>query len=606
MASDGTVKIDTDLDSSGLKSGLSGMGATLSKVGGFAASGFAAITTGVAATSAALGAAAGIGMNYNATMEDYFANFETMLGSAEGATNLVSQLKTMGASTPFEMTDLADASKTLLAFGEDTDSLMGDLQMLGDISLGNSEKFSSLSLVFGQVQSQGKLMGSDLLQMINSGFNPLQVISEQTGESMASLKEKMADGQISFEMVSEAMKTATSEGGQFYGAMEKSSQTFNGMVSTLKDNTMSLVGEVAAPLSEMATTTLIPAALDAINGLTEAFQTGGTDGLIAAGGKILGDIVGGIATAMPGIVTMAINLISSIASSLSAQGPALWSAGSQILTTIASAIVSAIPGLTTTALNIIMMLVSGLANNMPSIANTGIDILLELIGGISDKLPELIPMVFSIITSIIKAIWDHMPEILTAGADLLVNLIQGLLNSIPILWAMLPEVIDAIINFFEETDWGEIGKNIMNGIGKGLINAVSSTVKAAKEAVGSVVDGVKNFLGIHSPSTVMRDLIGKNMMAGISVGVNDEAPSMINDVKRNVARLVSGVQAEVNRIGARIGIGSTTGAASKTTEETDKIDYEKLGSAVTKSFVSAGIGISLNGREFGRVIADLD
>jgi len=242
-------------------------------------------------------AVVGMGMKYNAEMEQYKAGFETMLGSAELADKTISDLKSFAEKTPFELTDLANASTTLLAFGEDVDSLMPDLKMLGDISLGNAEKFKSLSLVFGQVQSQGKLMGQDLLQMINSGFNPLQVISEKTGESMASLKDKMAEGKISFEMVAEAMKIATSEGGQFYNAMETQSKTFTGQLSTLKDNVVSLFGEMSEGVSESFTEKALPKAIEITEELKQMWADGELQkhlGTAASAATLLGVALAGL------------------------------------------------------------------------------------------------------------------------------------------------------------------------------------------------------------------------------------------------------------------------------------------------------------------------
>jgi len=220
------------------------------------------------------GAVVGIGVKYNAEMEQYKAGLTTLLGSAEQAEKTLADLKSFAAKTPFELTDLAQASNTLLAFGEDVNNLMPDLKMLGDISLGNQEKFKSLALVFGQVQSQGKLMGQDLLQMINAGFNPLKVISEQTGESMSDLKEKMAEGQISFEMVAEAMRVATSEGGQFYNAMETQSKTLTGQISTLKDNVNALFGEMTTGLSENLTEDILPWLIEQVEDLNKAWEEG--------------------------------------------------------------------------------------------------------------------------------------------------------------------------------------------------------------------------------------------------------------------------------------------------------------------------------------------
>lgn len=242
------------------------------------------VAVGVATAIGTIGAAVvGLGVKYNAEMEQYKAGFTTMLGSAEQAEKTIASLKSFAEKTPFELTDLANASTTLLAFGENVDNLEADLKMLGDISLGNQEKFKGLALVFGQVQSQGKLMGQDLLQMINQGFNPLQVISEKTGESMASLKDKMSKGQISFEMVADAMKTATSAGGQFFNAMEAQSKTFTGQVSTLKDNVTSLFGEMSEDISQALTEDVLPKAIEMVGDLKEAWADGTLQKWIKAG-----------------------------------------------------------------------------------------------------------------------------------------------------------------------------------------------------------------------------------------------------------------------------------------------------------------------------------
>lgn len=161
--------------------------------------------------------------------------FGVMLGSAEKASKLVNELQNMANVTPFETQDLLDASKTLLNFGTNLEEILPDLQMLGDISGGNRERMRSMTLAFSQMSSAGRLMGQDLLQMINAGFNPLQVISEKTGKSMAELKDEMGEGKISVEMVKQAFKDATSEGGRFYGMMDKQSETLEGRFSTLND-----------------------------------------------------------------------------------------------------------------------------------------------------------------------------------------------------------------------------------------------------------------------------------------------------------------------------------------------------------------------------------
>ena len=191
---------------------------------GLAAAGAALLKIGVDAVSAA------------ADMETLTAKFEVMLGSAEKATGMIEDLTQFAATTPFALEDLAKGSETLLQFGVSADKVLPTMRMLGDVAGDNRERMKSLALVFGQISSLGRLQGQDLLQLINQGFNPLNQIAKRTGESMTVLKDRMSDGQISAEMVTQAFKDATSEGGLFFKNMEKQSQTFNGLVSTMKDN----------------------------------------------------------------------------------------------------------------------------------------------------------------------------------------------------------------------------------------------------------------------------------------------------------------------------------------------------------------------------------
>lgn len=195
-----------------------------------------------------LSGVAGWGVKLAAEAETAQVAFEVMLGSADKATSMLASLKSFSASTPFEFTELQDATKTLLAFGIQGENILPTLQMLGDVAGGNAQKLQSLALVFGQVASSGKLTGGDLLQLINVGFNPLQIIAEKTGKSMGELKDQMSKGLITFGMVQEAFKIATTEGGLFFGMMDKMSKTLGGRWSTLKDNAAALATEIGTQL----------------------------------------------------------------------------------------------------------------------------------------------------------------------------------------------------------------------------------------------------------------------------------------------------------------------------------------------------------------------
>lgn len=178
-------------------------------------------------------------------MEKLQISFETLAGKQIGR-RLYEDIKQFATTTPMMMSDLAKGAQTLLGFNIAAEKVMPILRQIGDISMGDSQKFNSLALAFAQMSSTGKLMGQDLLQMINAGFNPLVQIAEKTGKSVGQLKEEMSQGAISVEMVEEAFRDATAEGGKFYGMLEKQSQGMAGAISNLKgayENMLNDIGQ---------------------------------------------------------------------------------------------------------------------------------------------------------------------------------------------------------------------------------------------------------------------------------------------------------------------------------------------------------------------------
>ena len=194
------------------------------------------------------------------TMEGLNAEFKVMTGSAERAAGVIREISDFAAKTPFDKLGLSRAAKTLMSFGLQSEKVVPTLKMLGDIAGADQNKLNGLALVFGQIQSTGRLMGQDLLQLINQGFNPLTEISKQTGMSVADLKKAMEKGAISADMVTLAFKSATSAGGLFYGNLEAQSQTLQGRISTLKDNFVTALQNMAEaflPLLKSGVDTLI-------------------------------------------------------------------------------------------------------------------------------------------------------------------------------------------------------------------------------------------------------------------------------------------------------------------------------------------------------------
>lgn len=276
MADNVIIKIDGD--DSGFRKALEGIGKTTK-------AGMADVKAGIDLATAAvqkLSSVAKKGLDYNATIEQMQTSFEVMTGSAEKAAEVVERLRLMGAETPFETTDLVNTTQLLMQYGFTADDAIDKMRMLGDIAQGNTEAMNSIAMGYAQMSSAGKVNLQDIKQMINGGFNPLQEISERTGESMASLYDRISKGTLTIDEITQSMVNATSEGGKFFQSMEKQSQTLNGQLSTLKDNTDQLLGSLTEGFSAEMRDELLPLANNMIGELQEAFSAHGTQGLVDA------------------------------------------------------------------------------------------------------------------------------------------------------------------------------------------------------------------------------------------------------------------------------------------------------------------------------------
>ena len=181
-----------------------------------------------------------------AEMQMLNKSFEVLLGSKDKADLYVKEIKDYALVSPLSVSDVSKAAQTLLGFNVEAEKTIPIIKSIGDISMGDSQKFGSLTLAFSQMSAAGRLMGQDLNQMINAGFNPLQVISEKTGKSIAQLKKEMESGAISSQMVADAFSSATAEGGKFHGMIEKSADGIrnaqNQLTGAIQD-TLNSIGE---------------------------------------------------------------------------------------------------------------------------------------------------------------------------------------------------------------------------------------------------------------------------------------------------------------------------------------------------------------------------
>lgn len=211
-------------------------------------------------------------MSLAATAESQKISLEVLTGSAEKARILFEGFIALDRSSPLSRSDFSRAAQTLVGYGLAAEQTMPALRALSEVSVGNAERFQSLALAFGQVQANGRLMGQEVLQMVNAGFNPLQEISRTTGTSMIDLKKQMENGAISAQMVEDAFKSATSEGGRFFEMNERLKNSAAGQYAKMRSDVEMLATEIG--------TNLLPAAKSLMEIMNAGADSRGKGGLL--------------------------------------------------------------------------------------------------------------------------------------------------------------------------------------------------------------------------------------------------------------------------------------------------------------------------------------
>lgn len=429
--------------------------------------------------------------------------------------------------------------------------------------------------------------------LIQSGTQIVESLRDgiiQTGSSLYDSGVKIL-GNIINGMI-ESAPAITESAGEIISSLI---QGIQGNAPNLYETTGEVIAAFATGIGEQLPT-LIPQAAQMVATLADCVLSN-LPMVISAGEDILTGLIQGIINTSPMLAEEGPKLINDLLGRITSKLPEVLQKGADILVSLINGLLANLPGLISTAIDIVNNFISGIMQNLPAILETGVDMVLQLVDGIISNLPQIIASAVKALWSFRETFYSNLPKILEAGIELIAKLMVGIRQAIPKLLAQIPGIISQIKDKFLSINWGEIGLNIIKGIGNGLAGAAGYIADAARNAAKKALNAAKSFLGIHSPSTVFRDVIGKNMALGMGVGFEDNVP--LGDMESSIDNVINRVQNRVTS--AESNAPLTTSTAIIRSSGIAGTDSD--GAGTIKKYI-IHTHVDLNGKEVGNSVTE--
>lgn len=565
---DGSVTIEINGDSKGLEKEIDGIGSKvksgfgkISSIAGAALTGVTVAVGGAATALAGLGTAS---VNSYADLEQNIGGIETLFkGSADKVIkNAENAYKTAGMSANQYMETVTGFSASLLQ------SLGGDTEKAADVA----------DMALTDMADNANKMGTSMesIQWAYQGFakqnyTMLDNLKLGYGGTKEEMQRLLADAQKLT-----GVKYDISNLSDVYNAIHVIQQNLGITGTTAKEAASTITGSVSS----------MKAAFDNfLNGsgtIDQLINTGLTaiQNIVNAAGKLLPDLIQSIANAtpqivstintifpqilnlimenaptilnsigqvlmalsttlmeyMPQILTLAMQLIQYFINGIITMLPQIIQMGVQLITQLITGIAQMLPQLIPQAVNAIITIVNGLLTNIDQIIDAGIQLIMGLAEGLINAIPQLIEAIPTIIQNLINAIVNNLPKIIQMGIELIVKLAAGIIQAIPKLIAAIPQIIGAIINGLAQLPGMllDIGGQLIQGLWSGISNAASWLWSKISGFCSGIVDKIKGFFGIHSPSKLFNQEIGKFLALGLGEGFDDNLGKVYKQMKSAV------------------------------------------------------------------------
>lgn len=584
MANDGTVKIGTDIDESGFKSGLSKLGG----VAKTALKGTVAAIGGVA--TAATGAVTGLLALESATEEYRVA--QGKLNTAFEAAGYGPETASKAYSDFYKIlgdTDTATEASQLLAKLAENEE---DVSTWTDIAAGVFGTFGDSLPIEGLIESANETAKvGQVTGVLADALNWAGISEDDFNEKLAECTSESERNQLIMDTLSRTYDQASEA---FYRNNEALIQARENQI--LLDDTLSQLGETVSKVKNNLLSEFLPSIASVVTAFNDLVN--GVDGADEALSAAIGDMVTALVEKLPDFLSFGVDVLQAILQgiidnlptlldglaqvveeifvALVELAPSLLDAGIELLKYIADGIKNGIPSLVEKLPEIISSISEYFTENLPSILDTGADILISLIDGIVSAIPILMENLPQILTSIIDFIVENLPEIIGTGVEILTALVYGIISAIPSIVLALPDVVKAILDGFAQLPQMlfDIGANIIQGLIDGFLSMVGNVV----DAIGSVIDAIfgtaEKEAEVHSPSK-RGERLGKNIDQGIADGLEGNAASVKSAVSRldvlsELERAMPNIERRVTLVNDGMVPGSVAATTVRETADTNK------------------------------------
>ena len=472
----------------------------------------------------------GESLNALGAFNDKLQQLKAGLGGMKNAAALI--------ALPF-LDDLAEKGVPILAdFTRGIQQANGDVSKMGDvIGKGLSDVLNLVIEKLPEFINMG-------VQMVNSLISGIVSSAPTIASAAVQIVETLVEG------IAELLPLLIEGAAQLIAGLATGlAKSLPNLVPTIVDVVLQIVQTLIdnIPL-------LIDAALQLVTGLAEGVIKA-IPVLVAALPQLITSLIDGLLSAIPQIIQAGIDLLTALVAALP-----------EIITAIVEAIPQIIDGILT-----------ALTENIPLIIQAGIDLLVALIQALPEIIVTIVQAIPQIISSIVNALIGNIDQIIMAGVQLFVALIQNLPTIIVEIVKAVPQIVSGIVQAFASLG-GELvnaGANLLHGLWEGISGAASWLWEKVSGWASSLVSGIKDFFGIHSPSTVFAE-IGGNMADGVGVGFTDNmggvegdmtaamggagaltAAEAVNAVNNGIIANIEGLSGAVNAIVERVITGLT-------------------------------------------------